>query len=184
MWNVIGKRERVALLTVSAGVIVPAEGWAETAAAAVGSTISGADTAWVLISSALVLAMIVPGLALFYGGLVRSKNVLGTIMHTFVILCVVSLLWVLGGYSLAFGPDVKGLIGGLDWIGLRWLAGGLGGIGLRRRCGRSHHVRRQCLGLCVGIGGSSRIWNGLYGAAQPADGALGHRTPVVRVVRV
>ena len=49
--------------------------------------------------------MIVPGLALFYGGLVRSKNVLGTIMHSFVILCVVSLLWVLVGYSLAFGPD-------------------------------------------------------------------------------
>src|SRR5574341_1491100 len=63
--------------------------------------------------------MIIPGLALFYGGLVRSKNVLGTIMHSFVILCVVSLLWVLGGYSLAFGPDVKGLIGGLDWVGLR-----------------------------------------------------------------
>ncbi|MGQ0812007.1 MAG: ammonium transporter [Nitrospiraceae bacterium] len=77
-----------------------------------------ADTAWVLVSSALVLAMIVPGLALFYGGLVRSKNVLGTIMQSFVILCVVSLLWILVGYSLSFGPDVKGVIGNLDWIGL------------------------------------------------------------------
>ncbi|MDE3019854.1 MAG: ammonium transporter, partial [Nitrospirota bacterium] len=76
------------------------------------------DTAWVLASSALVLAMIVPGLALFYGGLVRSKNVLGTIMHSFIILSLVSILWILVGYSLAFGPDVKGLIGGLDWIGL------------------------------------------------------------------
>jgi len=76
------------------------------------------DTAWVLASSALVLAMIVPGLALFYGGLVRSKNVLGTIMHSFVILCVVSLLWILLGYSLAFGPDKRGLIGGLEWAGL------------------------------------------------------------------
>ncbi|HJT19765.1 MAG TPA: ammonium transporter [Nitrospira sp.] len=82
------------------------------------TAVSGADTAWVLMSSALVLAMIVPGLALFYGGLVRSKNVLGTIMQSFVILCVVSLLWVLAGYSLAFGPDIKGLIGGLDWMGL------------------------------------------------------------------
>jgi len=81
--------------------------------------IDPADTAWVLIASALVLAMIVPGLALFYGGLVRSKNVLGTIMHSFVILCVVSLLWILFGYSLAFGPDKWGLIGGLEWAGLR-----------------------------------------------------------------
>lgn len=58
---------------------------------------SPADTAWVLTSPALVLAMIVPGLALFYGGLVRSKNVLGTIMQSFVILCVVSVLWILFG---------------------------------------------------------------------------------------
>jgi ammonium transporter, Amt family len=76
------------------------------------------DTAWVLVSSALVLAMVMPGLALFYGGLVRSKNVLGTIMQSFMILAVVSLLWVLFGYSLAFGPDKGGVIGGLDWIGL------------------------------------------------------------------
>lgn len=81
--------------------------------------IDPADTAWVLIASVLVLVMIVPGLALFYGGLVRSKNVLGTIMHSFVILCVVSLLWILFGYSLAFGPDKWGLIGGLEWAGLR-----------------------------------------------------------------
>jgi Amt family ammonium transporter len=85
---------------------------------AVVAPISGADTAWVLVSAALVLAMTVPGLALFYGGLVRSKNVLGTIMHSFVILCLVSLCWVLLGYSLAFGPDVKGLIGSLAWAGL------------------------------------------------------------------
>lgn len=77
------------------------------------------DTAWVLMSSALVLCMTLPGLALFYGGLVRSKNVLGTIMHTAVILCVISLLWILCGYSLAFGPDKGGLIGGLEWVGLQ-----------------------------------------------------------------
>ncbi|MBI5854065.1 MAG: ammonium transporter [Nitrospirae bacterium] len=80
--------------------------------------IDGADTAWVLVSSALVLAMIVPGLALFYGGLVRSKNVLGTIMHSFVILCLISLMWMLVGYSLSFGPDKWGVIGGLDWVAL------------------------------------------------------------------
>ncbi len=81
-------------------------------------TINGADTAWVLVSSALVLAMIIPGLALFYGGQVRSKNVLGTMMQSFAILCLVSLLWVLVGYSLAFGPDHSGVIGGLDWMAL------------------------------------------------------------------
>jgi Amt family ammonium transporter len=95
--------------------MTPETTFAETAAAA---AINGADTAWVLVSAALVLAMTVPGLALFYGGLVRSKNVLGTIMHSFVILCLISLLWVLVGYSLAFGPDVKGLIGSLAWAGL------------------------------------------------------------------
>src|SRR5680860_747652 len=63
------------------------------------------DTAWLLMSSALVLCMTLPGLALFYGGLVRKKNVLGTIMHTMVILCLISVIWVVCGYSLAFGPD-------------------------------------------------------------------------------
>jgi ammonium transporter, Amt family len=82
------------------------------------TAINGADTAWVLLSSALVLAMLVPGLALFYGGLVRSKNVLGTIMQSFAILCLISMLWMLVGYSLSFGPDVKGVIGSLEWAGL------------------------------------------------------------------
>ena len=76
------------------------------------------DTAWVLTSSALVLAMTMPGLALFYGGLVRSKNILGTVMQSLIILCLVSLIWILFGYSLAFGPDKGGVIGGLEWIGL------------------------------------------------------------------
>ena len=102
-------------LVLCAGVMAPGTASAETIAAA---AVSGADTAWVLVSAALVLAMTVPGLALFYGGLVRSKNVLGTIMHSFVILCLISLFWVLLGYSLAFGPDVKGVIGSLAWAGL------------------------------------------------------------------
>jgi Amt family ammonium transporter len=118
MRNRIGRGTRLALLAAGTGFIAPEWSLAQTAVGA-SAPISGADTAWVLTSSALVLAMIVPGLALFYGGLVRSKNVLGTIMHSFVILCVVSLLWVLVGYSLAFGPDLYGIIGGLDWVGLR-----------------------------------------------------------------
>jgi Amt family ammonium transporter len=77
------------------------------------------DTAWVLTSTALVLLMTMPGLAFFYGGLVRRKNVLSILMQCFVILCVISLQWVLFGYSLAFGPDFHGIIGKLDWAGLR-----------------------------------------------------------------
>jgi len=80
--------------------------------------IDSGDTAWVLISTALVLAMTAPGLALFYGGMVREKNALGTIMQSFIILCVISLQWVLWGYSLAFGPDHGHIIGGLEWFGL------------------------------------------------------------------
>lgn len=77
------------------------------------------DTAWMLTSSALVLMMTIPGLFLFYGGLVRSKNALGTIMHSFIIVALVSIQWVLWGYTLAFGPDVAGVIGNLDWLGLK-----------------------------------------------------------------
>lgn len=76
------------------------------------------DTAWLLVSTALVLAMTAPGLALFYAGMVRSKNALGTIMQSFIILCLISLQWVLWGYSLAFGPDKGHVIGGLEWFGL------------------------------------------------------------------
>jgi Amt family ammonium transporter len=76
------------------------------------------DTAWILASSALVMFM-TPGLAFFYGGLVRVKNVLATIMQSFIALALVTVLWVLIGYTLAFGPDKAGLIGGLDFVGLR-----------------------------------------------------------------
>ena len=77
------------------------------------------DTAWMLTSAALVLMMTIPGLFLFYGGLVRRKNVLGTIMHSFIIVALISVQWVLWGYSLSFGPDIGGVIGNLDWFGLR-----------------------------------------------------------------
>jgi Amt family ammonium transporter len=76
------------------------------------------DTAWVLTSTALVLLMTAPGLALFYGGMVRRKNALGTIMQSFIILCLISVQWVLWGYSLSFGPDKGHIIGGLEWVGL------------------------------------------------------------------
>jgi Amt family ammonium transporter len=82
------------------------------------------DTAWVLISSVLVLGMTIPGLAFFYGGLVRRKNVLSILMQCFIITCVISLQWVLFGYSLAFGPDTGlGIIGSLKWAGLHFVGG-------------------------------------------------------------
>ncbi|MFB3148843.1 MAG: ammonium transporter [Thermodesulfobacteriota bacterium] len=76
------------------------------------------DTAWMLTATVLVLMMTIPGLFLFYGGLVRAKNALSTIMHSFMIVALVSVQWVLIGYTLAFGPDVSGIIGNLDWLGL------------------------------------------------------------------
>ncbi len=75
------------------------------------------DTAFILVSAALVMLM-TPGLALFYGGMVRSKNVLGTVMQSFIIIGVVTIEWILFGYSMAFGPDKGGFIGGLEWVGL------------------------------------------------------------------
>ena len=80
--------------------------------------VDSGDTAWVLAAAALVMFM-TPGLALFYGGLVRAKNVLGTVMQSLIALGVVTVLWVLVGYSIAFGPDLGMLIGGLDHVGLR-----------------------------------------------------------------
>ena len=76
------------------------------------------DTAWMLVSTALVMAMTAPGLAMFYGGLVRRKNVLSTMMQSFIILCMISVQWVLWGYSLAFGPDVGHFVGNLSWFAL------------------------------------------------------------------
>ncbi len=81
------------------------------------AALNSGDIAWMIVASALVMLM-TPGLALFYGGMVRSKNVLSTIMQSFVALGLVSLLWVIYGYSLSFGPDIGGMIGSLDWA---WL---------------------------------------------------------------
>ncbi|HEY0724357.1 MAG TPA: ammonium transporter, partial [Pyrinomonadaceae bacterium] len=95
-----------------------AAGPAPTSPAPAAPKIDKGDNAWMLTSSALVLMMTIPGLFLFYGGLVRSKNVLGTIMHSFILVGVVTVQWVLWGYSVAFGPDVGGLFGSLAWVGL------------------------------------------------------------------
>src|SRR5688500_5028281 len=81
------------------------------------SPIIAADVSWVLASTALVMLM-TPALGFFYAGLVRRKNVLATIMHSFFILCLISIQWVLWGYTLAFGPDQGGLIGGLDFLAM------------------------------------------------------------------
>jgi Amt family ammonium transporter len=80
--------------------------------------INNGDTAWLLISAALVMLM-TPGLAFFYGGMVRRKNLLSTLMMSFVMLGIGGLAWILYGYSLAFGHDIGGFIGGLDFIGLK-----------------------------------------------------------------
>lgn len=82
------------------------------------TTINNADTAWLLISTALVMLM-TPGLALFYGGMVRAKNVLGTIMQSFTIMALISVQWVLWGYSLAFAPTIGHIIGNFSWLGLQ-----------------------------------------------------------------
>jgi Amt family ammonium transporter len=81
--------------------------------------INSGDVAWMLVATALVLVMTMPGLAFFYGGLVHRKNVISMIMMSFCSLCLVSLQWILFGYSLSFGPDHGGVIGGFEWAALR-----------------------------------------------------------------
>jgi ammonium transporter, Amt family len=110
-----------ALIILVLPVTVSGENISEATATAVPAVSTGAidtgDTAWILISTALVMLM-TPGLALFYGGMVRGKNVLGTLMQSFVAIALISVQWILVGYSLSFGPDINGIIGNLDWIGL------------------------------------------------------------------
>ncbi|MEG6586241.1 ammonium transporter [Dendrosporobacter sp. 1207_IL3150] len=107
-------------------LLVPVAFAAETDGAAVAAAVEAAadapkidtgDTAWVLVSAALVMLM-TPALALFYGGMVRTKNALSTIMQSFFIIGLITVQWVLFGYSLTFGPDIGGFIGNLDWVGL------------------------------------------------------------------
>ncbi|MHB1419452.1 MAG: ammonium transporter [Bacillota bacterium] len=90
----------------------------EAALAAGGTTIDTGDTAFMLLATAMVMLM-TPGLALFYGGMVRRKNVLGTMMHSFVPIALISIQWILFGYTLAFGPDKGHIIGSLGWFGFK-----------------------------------------------------------------
>ena len=118
--------------------------------------IDSGDTAWLLISSALVLAMTAPGLAIFYAGMVRKKNALNTIMQCFIILCLISIQWVLWGYSLAFGPpsvyglsvDVRRHHTGAYHGGLRRTDEVYGVLGLRASLG--HIYLRSACALGVG----------------------------------
>ncbi len=87
-----------------------------------GNPINAGDTAWILVSCALVLLM-TPALAFFYGGMARRKNVLSTLTLSYVFMALIGVQWVLFGYSLAFGKDISGLIGGLNFVGLRGVGG-------------------------------------------------------------
>jgi ammonium transporter, Amt family len=111
------KRLAVAIFLILGLLLVSAPARAELSGAQSGAPIDGADTAWVLISSLLVLMMTIPGLALFYGGLVRRKNVLSVLMQSFILVAAISLQWVICGYSLAFSPG-SAIIGSLSWAGL------------------------------------------------------------------
>jgi Amt family ammonium transporter len=101
---------RLGLALVAVLIALPAA--AQDAAPALNS----GDTAWLLTSAALVMLMTAPGLALFYGGLVNHRNFLSTLMHSFFLLCLISVQWMLFGYTLSFGPDRGGLLGGLDFL--------------------------------------------------------------------
>src|SRR5213595_806121 len=116
-------RRRIMRRQLTLGTIAAAIGVATIHGLALGATgdppvADSGDTAWMLAATALVMIML-PGLALFYGGLVRRKNVLSTIMHSFFGLALVSVVWVLIGFSLAFGKDITGLglLGGPDYVG-------------------------------------------------------------------
>src|SRR5829696_9338849 len=111
-----------ALAVIAAACSLADAAWAQAAAdaapAAAAPTFNKGDNAWMLTSTVLVLLMTIPGLALFYGGLVRSKNMLSVLMHVFYAVCIVTLLWVLYGYSLTFTGG-SAYIGGLDKIFLK-----------------------------------------------------------------
>src|SRR5216684_4087401 len=108
------KRFTLGLLATVGFMLACGSAWADEAATATSpppeSKIDSGDTSWMLVSTGLVLLM-VPGLALFYGGMVRRKNVLGTMMHSMVALAIIGIEWLLFGYSLAFGDSLGGFIG-------------------------------------------------------------------------
>ncbi len=113
----------VGLLLCGAGLLYANEPAAPVPAAEIPApVVSTGDTAWVLLSTAMVMLM-TPGLAFFYGGLVRKKNVLSILMQCLIVLCLISIQWVTFGYSLSFGPDIRGVIGDLSWSFLKTVGG-------------------------------------------------------------
>jgi Amt family ammonium transporter len=114
-----GAQQTTSPAATSSAAASPGPAPQASAPAAAQPKVDSGDTAWMLTSSALVLMMTAPGLALFYGGMVRRHNVLGTIMQSFILMAIISIQWVLWGYSISFGPDVHGVIGNLAWVGLR-----------------------------------------------------------------
>ena len=104
--------KRLTTTTALMLALLPAAGWSQA--------LDSGDTAWMLTSTALVLFMTLPGLALFYAGLVRNRNVLSVVMQCFAIACMVTVIWVVCGYSMAFSDTVGGYVGGL---GKAWLSG-------------------------------------------------------------
>ncbi len=118
LWRQIARFVQAALRVTSAAWVAMLITPGYCRAAEPAPALDSGDTAWVLSASALVLIM-TPGLALFYGGMVRSKNVLGTVMQSFFAIAIVSVQWAVIGYSLSFGPDLGGIVGGLDWMFLR-----------------------------------------------------------------
>ena len=121
MWATIGILGGLVILLGAGGIAHAGEIGVAPVAAPAPAKVDSGDTAWVLISAALVMLM-TPGLAFFYGGLVRRKNMLSVLMQCLMILCLISLQWVVLGYSLSFGPG-NSFIGGLKWLFL-------GGVGL------------------------------------------------------
>src|SRR6266436_3310932 len=116
LWALSAMAQTAAPAAPAAGAAAPAA----PAAAAAASAINSGDTAWMLTSTALVLMMTIPGLALFYGGMVRKMNVLTTVMQSFAITCLVTVLWMIVGYSLAFTSGST-IIGGLSRVFMRGL---------------------------------------------------------------
>ena len=114
---ITGRFKQTALATLPALLVLAGTALAQDAAAPTPTpTLDTGDTAWMLTSTALVLMMTIPGLALFYGGMVRKKNVLSTVMQSFAVTCLMSVLWMVAGYSLAFtdGGSMNAYIGGLS----------------------------------------------------------------------
>jgi Amt family ammonium transporter len=131
----------------------------QTGSSLVLSAVDPGDTAWILTSAAMVMLM-TPALGFFYGGMVRRKNALATVMQSFIIIAIISVQWVLWGYSLSFGPDVGGIIGSLDWFGLN-------GVGLDPNPDYASTVPHQAF----------MIYQGMFAIITPAliTGALAER---------